>query len=74
MFVAFIVDYSHVHIDRVTMDGDLSTRVQFIEKEKLLGPEIKLHYSRVMKRLFWIDLGSLYIESITLDGEYSRMN
>lgn len=72
MFVAYACGYAHdrleVHIDRMSMDGNEKSKKHVVD-DNVQGPDVRLHYSRELKKLFWADTDNGKIESVNLDGE-----
>lgn len=68
MFVA-MKDSSHIHIDRIDMDGNIKSLVHFVEFG-LVSDEIVLHFDMVTRRLYFTDLKNDVIDSVGEDGYY----
>ena len=69
MFVA-ISSHDGAHIDRISMDGRVSSRIHFIENN-LLGP-LSLHFDPSLDRLYWADQMRGEISSTDIDGKQIR--
>lgn len=59
-----------LHIDRLTMNGDLSSRKRLVEVNSA-SLEVELHYSRTLQKLFWFDSDTSILQSIKVNGSYS---
>lgn len=68
MFVA-MKDGSHVHIDRINMDGTIKSLIHFVEFG-LVAENIVLHFDTFTKRLYFTDLKNDIIDSVNQDGMY----
>ncbi|XP_050548200.1 putative vitellogenin receptor [Daktulosphaira vitifoliae] len=67
MFVA-MKDGSHLHIDRINMDGNVKTLVHSVEVG-LLEQEIILHFDTASRRLYFTYFQNGIIESVNQDGK-----
>lgn len=68
MFVA-LIGPQMVHIDRFNMDGDLKSRVHFVDNN-VLGPNVALAYDKHIRHIFWSDSGTGNIEAVDVDGNH----
>jgi len=69
MFVAMKED-SHIHIDRIDMDGSIQSLVHMVEYG-LTGDEIALHFDMITRLLYFTDYKNGIIDSVSEDGEYN---
>jgi len=68
MFVAMKED-SHIHIDRIDMDGSIQSLVHMVEYG-LTGDEIVLHFDMITRMLYFTDYKNGIIDSVSEDGTY----
>jgi len=66
MFVA-MKDGSHIHIDRINMDGSIKSLIHVVELG-LTADEIALHFDTSTRRLYFTDLKNSIIDSVSEDG------
>jgi len=66
MFVA-MKDGSHIHIDRIDMDGSIKSLIHVVEFG-LTADEITLHFDMSTRRLYFTDLKNSIIGSVSEDG------
>ncbi|CAH0386096.1 unnamed protein product [Bemisia tabaci] len=59
--------HDHLHIDRINMDGSLST-LTHMTSLKLQGPDVALHYDSDSRRVYWADHSAGLIESTDTNG------
>jgi hypothetical protein len=69
MFVAMKED-SHIHIDRIDMDGSIQSLVHMVEYG-LTGDEIILHFDMITRLLYFTDYKNGIIDSVSEDGDYN---
>lgn len=69
MFVAMQED-SHIHIDRIDMDGNIQSLVHVVEYG-LTGDEIVLHFDMITRTLYFTNYKNGLIDSVSEDGEYN---
>jgi len=69
MFVAMKED-SHIHIDRIDMDGSIQSLVHMVEYG-LTGDEITLHFDIITRLLYFTDHKNGIIDSVSEDGKYN---
>jgi len=65
MFVA-MKDGSHIHIDRIDMDGSIKSLIHVVELG--LSDEITLHFDISTRRLYFTDFKNGIIDSVNEDG------
>lgn len=61
-------DGSHLHIDRIDMDGNAKTLIHTVEVG-LLEQEIILYFDTVSRRLYYTYFHNGIIESVNKDGK-----
>lgn len=66
MFVA-MKDGFHTHIDRINMDGSITSLVHIVEFG-LTANSIVLHFDIITRRLYFTDLKNGIIDSVSEDG------
>lgn len=66
MFVAMKDGY-HIHIDRIDMDGNIKSLIHIVEFE-LIADEIFLHFDMLTRRLYFTDLKTGTISSVSENG------
>lgn len=66
MFVA-MKDGFHIHIDRINMDGSITSLVHIVEFG-LTANTIILHFDIITRRLYFTDLKNGIIDSVSEDG------
>lgn len=66
MFVA-MKDGFHIHIDRINMDGSITSLVHIVEFG-LTANSIILHFDMITRRLYFTDLKNGIIDSVSEDG------
>ncbi|XP_025205329.1 vitellogenin receptor [Melanaphis sacchari] len=66
MFIAMKED-SHIHIDRIDMDGSIQSLVHIVEYG-LIGDEIILHFDLITRLLYFTDYKNGIIDSVSEDG------
>lgn len=66
MFVA-MKDNSHIHIDRIDMDGNIKSLVHVVEFG-LMSDEIILHFDVITRRLYFTDFKNDVIDSVNENG------
>lgn len=66
MFVA-MKDSSHIHIDRIDMDGNVKSLIHVVELG-LTADEIVLHFDMSTRQLYFTDLKNGIIDSVNEDG------
>lgn len=66
MFVA-MKDGFHIHIDRINMDGSITSLVHIVEFG-LTANSIVLHFDMITRRLYFTDLKNGIIDSVSEDG------
>ncbi len=71
MFVAYQVSNKYTYIDRMSMSGSATTTQRFLDLDSG-AMSLRMHYSRKMQRLFWIDILGNRIESVNLYGTDRR--
>jgi len=72
MFIAMKED-SHIHIDRIDMDGSIQSIVHMVEYG-LTGDEIALHFDMITRVLYFTDYKNGIIDSVSEDGEFNIKN
>lgn len=63
-------DGSHIHIDRIDMDGSITSLVHVVEFG-LTADTIILHFDINTRRLYFADLKNNMIDSVSEDGYYN---
>jgi len=69
MFVA-MKDGSRIHIDRIDMDGSITSLVHVVEFG-LTADTIILHFDMNSRRLYFSDLKNGMIDSVSEDGYFN---
>lgn len=71
MFVA-MKDGSHVHIDKINMDGSITSLVHVVEFG-LMADEIVLYFDMDTRRLYFSDVKNDLINSVSENGSIIYM-
>lgn len=66
MFVAMKNGY-HIHIDKMDMDGNIKSQAHIVEFG-LIADEIFLHFDILTRRLYFTDLKTGIINSVSENG------
>lgn len=64
---------SHIHIDRIDMDGNIMSLVHVVEYG-IIADEIVLYFDLITRRLYFTDVKNDLIDSVNEDGLYNLIN